>query len=152
MQQKKMLKNKTALTVAVDLLARRSHGTQELKAKLMRKGFSEAEITLAVEKLTARGYLDDAAHLEAIVLSYKAMKKYSRREIAYKLMQKGFEREGIEKFIGLIDDSDELLAAEKIAAQKYKAKGDAVKIKRQLYNHGFSQSVIKQALEKFNDE
>lgn len=135
---------KTALVYAVDLLARRAYGTGELVAKLKQRGYAPEEIDMAVEKLTQRGYLDDAAFLSAAVDAYKAMGKYSWREIEYRLLRKGFSRAAIAACRTQFGQADELAAARKAVCLKSKSTGaDILKIKRYLYAHGFSVSVIE---------
>lgn len=50
---------KTALIYAVDLLATRPYSTQQLITKLKRKEYAPEEIQEAINRLTARHYLDD---------------------------------------------------------------------------------------------
>ncbi len=57
----------TAWWKAQELLARRAHGTRELGDKLRHRGFPEAEIRDALERLQAKGFLDDREFASGLV-------------------------------------------------------------------------------------
>lgn len=58
--QKKAAKPaKTALVAAVDILARQEHSENKLREKLIRKGYAEAEINQAIDRLQEKHYLCD---------------------------------------------------------------------------------------------
>ena len=57
----------TAWWKAQELLARRDHGRKELADKLRRRGFPEAEIREALERLAAKGFLDDRKFAAGLV-------------------------------------------------------------------------------------
>jgi len=50
---------KAAFDAACAYLARRAHGRQELRAKLVRKGFLHDAVESALERLSERGYIND---------------------------------------------------------------------------------------------
>lgn len=52
---------------AVDLLARRSHSQAELRRKLGRRGYDQAEVEAALARLVERGLQSDRAFAEAHV-------------------------------------------------------------------------------------
>lgn len=45
--------------VALGLLARRDHGREELREKLLRREFGQAEVAQVLDDLTAKGWLND---------------------------------------------------------------------------------------------
>ena len=51
----------------MDLLARREHGTAELRGKLLARGYDPAEIDPALETLSHEGLLSDERFVEAFV-------------------------------------------------------------------------------------
>jgi regulatory protein len=59
----------SALLRAVALLARREHSSSELRAKLLAKGFPQAEVDAALERLAAQGLQSDQRFAEALVRS-----------------------------------------------------------------------------------
>lgn len=137
---------KTALVYAVDLLSRRNYGTAELRSKLCRKGYTDDETEAAVDKLKERGYLNDAAFLESAVACYRDMEKYSWQEITYRLQRKGFSRSAVAEYRHMVSEADELRAASRAVSAKSKSVDmDLMKVKRRLYAHGFSLSVIEKA-------
>ncbi len=139
---------KTALVSAVDMLAIRSYGTEELKIKLQRKGYLNEEINDAVETLAKRGYLDDATLCNSLFKEYCRAEKYSLNYILQKLMQKGFSRSIVELYKNQMDDEVELAIAQKILLQKYKSP-ESVDVKlmmKYLYGKGFTTVVIGKAV------
>ena len=70
-----MLNNTTtsAMTFAVKLLGLRNHSREELKRKLLRKGYAPEKIEPVLDKLTAQGVLDD------MIFSIELIKSRSRR-------------------------------------------------------------------------
>ncbi len=55
----------SALETALRLLARRDHGAGEIKRKLRQRGYSGEETAKALESLSGRGLLNDAAYARA---------------------------------------------------------------------------------------
>ena len=141
---KQSTNKKTALVSAVDFLAVRSYGVEELKMKLQRKGYSYEEINDAVELLTKRGYLNDVTLCNSLFKQYCRAEKYSLNYILQKLMQKGFARSLVEPYKSQIDDEAELVIAQKILLQKYKSPEsvDAKLMMKYLYGKGFTPAVI----------
>ncbi|MGB5260553.1 MAG: regulatory protein RecX [Gammaproteobacteria bacterium] len=82
--------------VAMDCLARREHGVQELGAKLQAKGYAAQPVAAALAKLVADNLLSDARFTEAFVHS-----RYQRGSGPQKIRAELHER-GIDE--GLIDD------------------------------------------------
>lgn len=150
---KQSMNKKTALVSAVDFLAVRSYGTEELKMKLQRRGYSYEEINNAVELLTKRGYLDDATLCNSLFKEYCRAQKYSFNYILQKLMQKGFSRSIVESYKNQMDDEVEFRVAQKILLQKYKLPEsvDAKLMMKYLYGKGFTSNVIEKAVSQYNN-
>ena len=87
---------KTALIYAVDLLAIRPYSTQQLIPKLKRKEYAPEEIQEAINRLTARHYLDDTDLCQRQYQAYINEKHRSIKAIKYKLMEKGFSQSDIQ--------------------------------------------------------
>jgi regulatory protein len=81
----------TAYEKAVKLLSMRMHTSYELKRKLKQKGFADDNIRLAIEKLTADGYLNDAQTAESYLHSLINHKTFGYYGIKAKMMQKGID-------------------------------------------------------------
>lgn len=57
----------SALSRALALLARREHSRQELRSKLIARGFSDAEVDEALARLSENGLQSDERFVEALV-------------------------------------------------------------------------------------
>lgn len=142
---------KTALILAVDLLASRAYGTEELKFKLQNKGYTGEDIDDAIQILTKRGYLDDATLCITLFESYCRKEKYSLNYIAQKLMQKGFSLDLVEQCKNQMLCTYERKVAEKIFLQKYRPPYpmDVKIMMRYLYSKGFKEAVVKEVISSY---
>jgi len=78
---------------ALNLLSRRDHTTVELKRKLALRGFSADSIAELLEKLTAKGYLDDKRFAERWTeAAIRSGRGYGLR-ILQELQSRGIPRE-----------------------------------------------------------
>ncbi|MBI3774342.1 MAG: regulatory protein RecX [Gammaproteobacteria bacterium] len=73
---------------ALALLARREHSAQELRGKLIGKGYPAELVVSALEHLDAQGLLSDARFAEVFARS-RANKGYGSVRIAQELRQRG---------------------------------------------------------------
>ena len=95
---------------AIRLLARREYARAELEQKLVAKGWDSAEVRVALDELTARGYLSDARYARA--LAGQRAGRYSSRRIAGELKARGVARDDIETALaGAEIDDDAALRA-----------------------------------------
>ena len=81
-----------ARRTAERLLGRREHGREELKRKLLRRGFSHEEVRLALDELQARGLLDDPRCAEALA-RFELERGHGLAYIRAKLRQRGLSGE-----------------------------------------------------------
>ncbi|WP_338624961.1 RecX family transcriptional regulator [Selenomonas sp. TAMA-11512] len=140
---------KTALMTATDLLARAEQSSGRLKDKLRLRGYDEAEAAEAVEKLTERGYIDDA---DACRRQFDFLYEESRqsvRQIMAKLLQRGFSQELIRSCVPDDICERERAAAIRALELKYKPDADRKKMMEHLYRKGYDSSVIRSAVEEF---
>ena len=138
---------KSAVEKANDYIGTRMHSKRELYEKLLKKGYEKRVIMTALDKLEEYHYVDDILFAK---LYAEQNKKYSKKMLENKLMQKGVSADIIHQIIG--DDSDfqeiELCKkqAEKYAKSKDLSKeGTVQKLYASLARKGFSFDVIKQA-------
>ena len=75
------------------LLASRPRSARELKAGLTERGFSETAVAAALERLAARGLLDDLAAARSAVRLRGA--RYGRARVERELKARGLSRETI---------------------------------------------------------
>ena len=96
---------KTALTVAVDILARRLVSRHELRTKLAaKKLFPPGEIDAAIATLTKMGALHDDYLASDVARSYRS-RGYGPARIRMALKQRGIAPELIEQAIEGTDDA-----------------------------------------------
>jgi len=105
---------KTALEIAVSLLAKRDFSKSEMEARLTRRGFDEADIQTAVQKLLDRGYIvetgNDIQKLREMAESYLSKKnvevieKKHLRSLESFLLRKGFDSELVREFLVNLND------------------------------------------------
>lgn len=132
--------DRSAVEVAVGLLARREHSVLELERKLQQRSFEQADIDQAVEKLQANNLLSEERFTESYI-NMRKHKGYGPLRIEQELRQRGVDAALIDPILD--KESPEW---RHIMAQQYHRKfGDrpaqdyAAKAKRARYlqNRGF---------------
>ena len=145
------MENKTlekARAYAFLLLKYRLRSKKELGERLARKKFPEEMITLVVDSLEAKGFLDDAVFARSWIAS-RASRKFGGRRIQQELRQKGVDPALIEAGLReLRERSPEAETIRQIAGDKFRrAKGlDPRTAKRRIYAYflrrGFSPDAV----------
>lgn len=129
---------KSAYDRGLDLLARRMHFAAELRTKLARRGYPEAEVDVAIERLTADGFLDEheAAHMLVRSLQRRG---YGRRRLELDLRRRGADAAAAGAALEGVGDGDELERAGSVAARWRRAHPgrDAAALARHLERRGF---------------
>jgi regulatory protein len=140
----------TPLDYAYRLLARRAYSEQELTAKLLTKGFTEAAVTRTIARLKAQGYLDDA-RLAADHAERLRERGFGPEVIKAKLAQKGLSPETVEHIVKLGHEAKELQSARRLLTSRFSA--DALKHPqtyarafRFLLRRGYSQEIVESLL------
>ena len=143
-----MIKRKTALEKATDLLANQEQSSATLRRKLLARKYDSAEVDAAIDKLQRYRYLDDEETCRRQFEIFYTEGKLSVRQIVAKLIQRGFDREFIE---GLIpDDADEhdLTTATRALQKKFPhGEFDRAKAWQFLSARGFNGEIICAAVE-----
>ncbi|MCL1077789.1 regulatory protein RecX [Parashewanella spongiae] len=80
----------TAYQTAVWLLASRDYSHNQIKAKLLDKGYEEPEIDTTLERCVTSGYIDDARYATALIRSH-INKGHGVMRIRQSLHQKGLQ-------------------------------------------------------------
>ena len=142
---------------AFRLLSYRGRSENELRDRLLKKGFPEKAVSQTLTYLKETGFIDDGAL--AMDLKRQAMEQ---KRLGYHAVRSLFQRRGISDDLAestLIYDEDvELASARSLLGKKRRSTGNdlTLKEKRRLYNYllrrGFSSSVIGKALEDFKFE
>jgi regulatory protein len=136
-------------TAAVRLLARREHGTEELKRKLVAKGYDPAEVDKVVEKLRAKRLVSDERFVATFV-HHHAKRGQGPIRIKAELRQQGIEDERIEPELASSDIDWRHFAAE-VLRRKFGTKRPAslaarAKQMRFLQYRGFTADQIRAAM------
>lgn len=139
---------KTALVAAVDILARQEQSEQKLREKLLRKGYAEADIQSAIERLKERHYINDA---DACARQFQFLYEESRssvRQICLKLVQRGFDRELVKSCVPRDTYAREKAAALRVLALKSRTE-DRQKLMASLFRKGFDVRASRAAVEAY---
>jgi len=137
----------------LDLLARRMHFTAELRTKLSRRGYPEAEVDGAIERLAADGFLDEHEAANMLVRSLQR-RGYGRRRLELDLRRRGADAAAAGAALERVGDEDELERAESVAARWRRAHParDAAALARHLERRGFAPRTIGAVLFDSTDD
>ena len=102
----------------------------------------------AIEYLKEAKYIDDGDYIERTINNYKILKKMSIKELKFKLLTKGLNKDLIEDYI--YQNKDELTdyeidSAEKIISKKEQEKPEIISY---LIKKGYKKDNINKAFEK----
>ena len=144
---------KPAYDRALDLLARRAHFAAELRAKLGQRGYQEAEVDDAVERLTAAGHLNEQEAAHMLVRSLKR-RGYGRRRLELDLRRRGADEAAALAALESVGDEDELERAGSVAARWRSShpSRDRAALARHLERRGFAPRTIGAVLFDSADE
>ncbi|QDR80585.1 regulatory protein RecX [Sporomusa termitida] len=138
---------------AVRILRVRAHSRYELEQKLLNQGYDELAVNQAVQYVTERGYLNDAALCDVLLDQYAQMNKYSLRETCLKLRRRGLPADLITAKLAERDGEFEYQAAFRLAARYFCAENgaDMNKLIRRLAAKGFKTGTVRKVLERLRD-
>ena len=146
-----------ARQVALRKLDRRERSSGDIKVFLKKEGFSQETISLVIQELTAKNYINDERYAK-IVVREQALSGKGPTWILMKLKQKGIsvERKLIETLIQEVGETSELELARKLVLRKYsEAKENpatARKAIQALLRRGFSYSIARAAIYTSREE
>lgn len=146
-----MAEDKTALKKAVDFLARREHGQQELRYKLSAKGFSEEEIESALQRLTEKDLQSDERFVESYIAS-RYQRGHGPYKITAELKQRGIDEHLISRLL-YEEKYDWYEQAMQVYSKKYSDKpivdiNDKAKRSRFMQQRGFSAEHMQYVFEE----
>lgn len=148
-----MIKKKTALEKATDLLAHMEQSSTTLRRKLLARKYDAAEVDAAIDKLKQHGYIDDADTCRRQFENFYSEGKLSIRQIIIKLIQRGFDKEFIEGLIPDDVDEHERLAATRALDKKFNRDNfNRAKAWQFLSARGFDGEIISAVIEDFVQE
>ena len=125
---------------------------QEVRNKFS-KTISEELLNDIIDYLKEAKYINDIEYLEKTINNYKSLKNLSIRELKYKLMSKGVDKDSIENFI--YENRDEMEEYEKKSAANilYKKQGSAEpeEIIQYLMKKGYKTENIRKAISEMEE-
>jgi regulatory protein len=140
-----------ALSAAYRFLARRSHSQEELKAKLLKKGFAPEVTGQALEVIARQGYLNDEQASRQWALNLVEKRCWGRHKVTAYLLHKGITRELIDRVQKQIwQEFDESAVARAALKKQYAHSTDrpsVEKMARFLKSRGFTQEAIYRNLD-----
>ena len=102
-----------AFDAAVGLLARRAHSQAELRRKLGRRGYDEAEVEAAVARLAELGLQSDRGFAEGHVR--RRSRSLGPLALSAELAARGVDRETADRALGSLSLDAQVLAAHRLA-------------------------------------
>jgi len=142
---------------ALEVLARGPKSAKDLARWLLRREHQPADISAAIEKLTERGLINDAAYSVMFARSRFTTHHMSRRRIGAELAKRGVERSIADAAIAEVigdEEIDESAMVDEAAAKKFRslAKYEPDVQRRRLYaflaRKGFAPELVKSAVAK----
>lgn len=145
---------KRSFEKAIFLIEKKMNTKKELKDKLLKRGFSEDCIKSTINKLEEYHYIDDDLYAKLFI---EQNPNLSKKMISNKLMQKGINKEIIEKNLLCIDNETEYencmaLAKKFLKTSKIENFNDKQKFMAKLVRRGFSFDIIKKVMSNLNYE
>ena len=135
-----------ALSAAYRFLARRSHSQEELKAKLLKKGFAPAVAAQTLGVIAQQGYLNDEQASLQWALNLVEKRCWGRHKVTAYLQRKGIARELIDRVQKQIwqefDESAVARAALKKQYAHFTNRPSVEKMARFLKSRGFTPEAI----------
>ncbi|MBI1308971.1 MAG: hypothetical protein GC129_03795 [Proteobacteria bacterium] len=115
-----MKQQKPLLEAALAYLARREHGTAELRRKLQQKGYPLPEVDTVLAALLQKNYLNDQRYAAARGSSRAQGSKWGAAKIRQELSSKGLAAETVSSTMESLNESEDWLAtAQKLLQRKF---------------------------------
>jgi len=142
---------KLAKRSGIRLLAARDRSEQEVRDRLLQKGFDADVTESAILQLKSMGYVNDSLFARKFVSDRLKLKPMSKKALAVELQKKGIEQELISEVLDECE-LDELSMAHRLAKKKYgKYDLNDPKIQRKVYSflayRGYSQSIAQEVMQ-----
>jgi regulatory protein len=145
-----------ALAAAYRFLARRAHSQEELKAKLLKKGFAPTVTAQALEVIARQGYVNDEQASLQWALNLVEKRCWGRHKITAYLVRKGISRELIDKAQKKIwQEFDESAVARAALKKQYAHSSDKPSVEKMfrfLKSRGFTQEAIYRNIDIYSIE
>ena len=125
---------------ALNILAFADNNQRNLKAKLLRAGFSYEIAGVVCDEMISRGYINEKNQLERLILVEANQKLRGPLKIIPALVNKGYSQSDIRQVISRLTDGGELdfsANAERLIEKKLPDEADGEEIKKLLYKNGY---------------
>lgn len=132
---------------AVDLISRRLRSEREIRDYAFRKQWTKSNTERVIDRLKARGYLNDRRFAELFFSSRHQSGRYSLKRIRLDLVKKGISSDIIDDLCRANGDSAALLKLINKRINKY---DDENKLIAYLARNGFRYDDIKAALDRYH--
>lgn len=140
----------TARAAALRLLGLRDYTTEELRTKLLARGFAPDETARALEGLAAEGLADDRRAARAHIRTGSRVKGRGRRRLRQELERRGLSAEIAAEALAEHSDDDELAAVRRVLSRRRGtgrlSMADRRRLFQQLLRRGFASDLIARAL------
>ncbi len=147
---------KRATEKAMSLLAFKDRTKKELEERLYRAGFSEKASEEALAYAKHYGYINDRRYVETYIMFQQG--KRSRKEITYKLIEKGIPRDLIQEVFNVTDYEGEQEAIERLLPKKLKGRAicelgyeEKQKIMAYFGRKGYDLNCVKNVFSKLDN-
>ncbi|MCR5090451.1 MAG: recombination regulator RecX [Oscillospiraceae bacterium] len=141
----------TALEAAVTLLSARLYSEKELEKKLSQKGYSDVDISYAMERLRNYRYIDDERYSAAVARHY-IRKGYGRKRIRSEFIRRGIPQDCWDQAIADSGDAGPVLDAFLLRSLKNPDDPSELhRVSERLFRRGFSWQEIQAAINRFHE-
>ena len=140
------------------MLSRRDLSEGEIRERLVKKGFPDAEAQATIRRLRELGLVDDPKLCARLFRSYRETRGYGSAKIAWTLRGRGFSPALVEETVrDLSTWEEELAAASAVLRKKFrdglpKGRERAAKAYRFLAGRGFPPETCRRAIGVFSSE
>lgn len=136
---------------ALAYLGRREHTALELKQKLLKKSYSQANIQATLETLIEQNLLSEYRYAQSYILSRQRKNPEGKILLSQRLMAKGVNREDAQRALDEAFTEELLVEAVSKAYEVALRKYEPELAKQKLLSRGFSSSDLRFAFERMED-
>lgn len=140
-----------AVDVAARYLSYRPRSTEEVRRNLAEKDLEEPVIASALERLTHRGYLDDAAFARWWVENRLAFKPLGERALRHELRQKGVSEAHITQALAALPADEPAYQAAQTRLKRWRGtdrRTFQAKLSAFLQRRGFTHETTREVLDR----
>lgn len=137
-----------AIQAAIQALEKRDRTRSELERKLADLGFPEHIRAAAIERVVARGFLNE----ERIAQLESGRAATGPNRLRARLEKRGIDDDLIESTVGAMSDDAQLASMRELLAKRAFKDGERARAGRALFSRGFEEALIQQVLdERYGD-